>query len=620
MARQSFVVVLGLIPFFLLCGVATADETHNPYDIMDKNFVASGGLDKLKGVTSLYFEGTFTLSTLSGSFKNWMVLPDKNRVELDLTVFKQTTGDNGTVAWEMDGNGKVMISKDENVLIRREITARLNRYEHTDRSSEVFSLEYIGRDKMYDVDCHMVRTTNSLNSDTLITYYNSKSYLIERTTQITPDGITHTRPTDYRDIDGLLYPFRLEITELPTEQFYTIQFDSGAVNLSYDASLFDPPTEDADDFRFANGDRSENIPFSYIEDHIALPVLINGRERVWLLDTGADMSVIDSAYASEIGLKQEGNMTGSGVANAVEFSFVKLPPYSVGGVTMEGQTVVSAGFVAPFCHKLFGEDMVGILGYDFLSRFVTKIDYAKRLISFYRPDRFTYTGSGQVVDAPLKGNSFAMPMTVDGIYSGSWNFDCGAGGSSFHYPFAEANNLLEKKGYERKGFGAGGSTQSKNALFEKVNIGGYEVNNIVLRMPLEPGRGAFSGGELIGNLGNDILQNFVVWIDYERQQIILEPGNDFGKIFPSDRSGLQIALTKGNEYEVIYVIPGTQAEASGFKEADIVLAINDIEISYFASLSVMRNLFKLDGEVSYRIRIKRGENNILLELKLKNLL
>lgn len=52
-----------------------ADETINPYDIQDRNFAALGGLDKLKSVTSQYFEGVFTLASLSGSFKSWNVLP-----------------------------------------------------------------------------------------------------------------------------------------------------------------------------------------------------------------------------------------------------------------------------------------------------------------------------------------------------------------------------------------------------------------------------------------------------------------------------------------------------------------------------------------------------------------
>lgn len=623
--RQMIVFVCGLLFLSTLISPAIADEALDPYEILEKYHTASGGLDKLKSVTSQYFEGSFTLATLTGTFKNWTVLPDKNRVELDLTVFKQTTGDNGEQPWEMDGNGKVMIIKDAAALIRRGITLRRNRYEHVDRSSKYFSLSYLGTDIINDITCHLVRTVNSLNSDTLLEYFSSENYLVKKNVMITPDGQTHSIFSDYRAVDGIMYPFHIEITELPTEQAYTIQFESGEINMTYDASLFDPPVIDAEDFHFASGDRAEDIPFYYIEEHIILPVLINGREKLWILDTGADMSVIDSAYAVELGLKQEGNMTGSGVSNSVEFSFVKTPPYSVGGVQLDSQMVASSGFVSPFCYKLFGEDMVGILGYDFLSRFVTKIDYAKRLISFYDPKSFKYSGSGSVIDAPLKGNSFAMPMTIDGKYSGSWNFDCGAGGSAFHYPYAEANDLLSKKGIERMGFGAGGSSQSMTVPFDKAEIGGFEIDGILVRIPMQKGKGAFAGGELIGNLGNDILRHFVVWIDYDRQQVILERGDDFGKKFPRDRSGLQVALTPEGEYEIIFVVPGSPAEISGFMVGDIILSMNNPNLSIgwdlvYESLTKLRDMFEVEGNVSYRIKVRRGDQLINLMLKLEDLL
>ena len=51
--------------------------------------------------------------------------------------------------------------------------------------------------------------------------------------------------------------------------------------------------------------------------------------------------------------------------------------------------------------RRMGLDVVGILGFDFLSRFVTKVDYANQLISFYDPDSFKYTGNGHNIDVHI---------------------------------------------------------------------------------------------------------------------------------------------------------------------------------------------------------------------------
>ncbi|MFC1800035.1 hypothetical protein ACFL2Z_03885, partial [Candidatus Eisenbacteria bacterium] len=67
-----------------------------------------------------------------------------------------------------------------------------------------------------------------------------------------------------------------------------------------------------------------------------------------------------------------------------------------------------------------GIDVPGILGYDFLSRFVTKVDYANELVSFYDPDSFTYTGNGQELDVHIKDSVFETSATLDGEHSGTW--------------------------------------------------------------------------------------------------------------------------------------------------------------------------------------------------------
>lgn len=68
-------------------------------------------------------------------------------------------------------------------------------------------------------------------------------------------------------------------------------------------------------------------------------------------------------------------------------------------------------------------DIVGILGFDFLSRFVTKIDYASKLVSFYDRDVFEYKGSGGDIDVHVKEDVFEVQTVLDGVRAGTGDVD-----------------------------------------------------------------------------------------------------------------------------------------------------------------------------------------------------
>jgi hypothetical protein len=346
-------------------------------------------------------------------------------------------------------------------------------------------------------------------------------------------------------------------------------------------------------------------------------VNINGKERLWCLDTGAGMTVIDSAFARSLGLELEGNIEGAGAGNPVNVQFTELPPYSLEGIKFDRQRAASINIDKLF-HKI-GLDVYGILGYDFLSRFVVKVDYAKELISFYDPDKFEYRGDGVILDAPLDGNIVTAPMTVDGRYSGQWRLDLGAGSINFHYPFAAENNLLDRSGVERIGLGAGGEGKEKTVRFESIEFAGYKIDHPLIDIPAGQGVGAFASAEYIGNIGNELLQHFVIYIDYKNQKMIVEKGDNFNHDFPQDKSGLQLFMSESDEYVVRYCAPGTPSEKAGFKEGDIVRKINDIDIEMFDDLTAVRELLKAADGTEYIFTVERDGKSKRIRLELQDL-
>jgi hypothetical protein len=265
--------------------------------------------------------------------------------------------------------------------------------------------------------------------------------------------------------------------------------------------------------------------------------------------------------------------------------------------------------------------VVGILGYDFLSRFVTRVDYANELLSFYHPSEFEYAGEGVVVDAPLRSNAFCVPATVDGEYNGLWMVDLGASGVSFHYPYALANGLVGREGVEAVGFGAGGRMALRASRYRVMEVAGHEVNDPRISAPIDGlGPGTFSEEELIGNMGNTLFRHFVLYLDYERQQMVFERGDDFNREFPVDRSGLQIWLQDDEQVEVLFVAPGTPADDAGFAEGDVIRSVNGIDVRHFAGIVSLRELLKAAEGTEYTFGLLRGDAPVDIKLRLRELM
>lgn len=610
-----------LFAILLLAAMVSAQMT-DPYAILLKNYDAIGGLDKLKARKTAYVEGSITIERtgLEGTFKQWSESPIKSRQEVDLTIIKQMSGDNGEFAWTVDQNGKVQILRDEITLKNRKLGLLEAEYDFLNRDSKNFTVTLEGIEPVEGHDCYKIKLANSINEDVTYNFYDVSTFMHRKSSVIGQDAKSHTTFSDYREVDGILMPFYQKTNLEPTGMVQTTAFTKIVSNIAIDPELFEPPGEDVEDFVFANGKSAEDIPFRFIENHVYLDVTVNGKTYLFVLDSGAGSTVLDRAFAKKLGLEIEGEMKGQGVGNLVDVSFATLPPYSLPGLEFTEQKVAVIDIGWLFFQSL-GLDVVGILGYDFLSRVVTRVDYANELLSFYHPDSFSFKGEGStIIEAPVaQSNMFSIPMTVDGVYEGKWNFDLGASGSSFHYPYAEKNEFLDRDGVERMSFGAGGSSLSRTVPFDSVTIVGHTFTQPLMSFPLQEGKGAFAGQSLIGNLGNDILRRFVIHMDYKKELLYFEIGDDYDREFPLDKSGMQLMYNQDTTMYVFFVADDTPAQKAGFMAGDVLVAVNDIDVKNLNGIIAMRALLRQEDETKLTFDILRDGEPKTLKLTLKDL-
>ena len=591
----------------------------DPYAIVQRYYKAAGGLAAARAELTSYYEGTVELegTGVSGTIKEWHVRPGRFRQEADLVVISQVAGDNGRFGWEVNTNGKVQEKRDERSLEERRLAALVEQFDHIDPKSKVFRLSFAGTESAFGAECYVVRRSNSLNSDTTLEYFRTSDFELLKTVEIGPDVRQTTTYSDYRLVGAVRHPFHMRVEMAPPGLAENIVLSRYDVNVAYADSLFEPPRADAADFRFQEGSRSENVPFRLVENHIYLPVTVNGELHNWVLDTGAGMSAIDSGFARELGLKLGGDLTAAGAGGTAGFAMTDVPGFSLPGIEFGPQKMMSLDLAGLFKRRL-GTDVAGILGYDFLSRFTTRIDFAKRLVSFYQSESLVYSGMGRVLDAPIVTNVPTVTMTVDGRFSGKWRFDIGAAGSAFNYPFAEANGLLDRPGPVIVGAGVGGAFRVRVARYDSVEIAGFTVPHPVFAVPLDADAGALGTGEYAGIVGNDILRHFVVYLDYADQRIILEKGQDFDREFPQDHSGLSLGFGEGSEPIIEYVTEGTPGADAGFLAGDVLLDVDGKSPAALGGVPDVRELLRGRPGTTLRLKVRRDGRELTLPLRLRD--
>jgi len=594
---------------------------RDPYVILDCHVAALGGWERLKAIRSRHAKGLLTIegAGLSGTVEDWESHPAKKRQEIDLQIFRQVSGDNGEAAWRTDPNGKLVLQKDPATLKERELQLRRAANEHLERGSKVFTVSYARLDTAGGRWCHVLKTANTINSVVSYDFYDTTSCRLVQTITQGPASESRTRPGDYREVDGVLVPFRVENLEMPSGQRTTVQLSAVELNVPVDPALFEPPAGQTRDFRFPPGLASVEVPFDFTELHIYIPLTIGGKTMPWVLDSGAGASVIEAEFAREIGLETQGKVVGQGISSTVDVAFATLPPFDLNGLAFEAQKVVAIALNDIF-RKTGGFEIGGILGYDFLSRLVTKVDYANERLTFFDPDSFRYAGPGVVLQTPLtRSNMLQVEIKVDERLGGPWNLDLGAGGLEFFYPYAEENGLLERPGIRRMGLGAGGGMMSTVARFEKLEFAGYTLDNVRIGIPRAKGTGVFASREITGNAGNELFRHFVLYLDYARGQVIVEKGADFDRDFPADRSGLGLMLDREGRLEAVTVSEGTPAAEAGIHEGDIVISVDGRSVKEAGGIIAVREMLRASPGTKRNLELEREGKRLEATVVLREL-
>lgn len=234
----------------------------------------------------------------------------------------------------------------------------------------------------------------------------------------------------------------------------------------------------------------------------------------WALDSGASECVIDRSAARKARLVTRGGRELSGTGKGkVHLDSIRSPvslelagkPLStcahfgaldLGGVAGNGARAIS-----------------GILGYEFFSRYIVRIDFANHLLTLYDPAKYRYVGNGDTLPLhfdrklpriDVRIRTARRPEVIRRLIVDTGSEDAVDDSTVRRTPNGPAITISTT--------GLGASYQAAIGTLDTVRIG----------------RSVFTGlpgvASDIGIVGNAIWSRFVCVFDYAHKRLILERG------------------------------------------------------------------------------------------------
>lgn len=380
---------------------------------------------------------------------------------------------------------------------------------------------------------------------------------------------------EWETVDGFRFPSRQVQTDAAGDIVTSIAWRSTSVDKPLADDLFATPAPERRVRLPAGAASSEWMPFEFYRDQrIYLPARVNGVETDGVLDSGAEMTVIDDDLARRAGLIGAGDLDAEGTAGVQAAQLATGVSLQIGGVSADNMSVVILDLDA-IGGKLLGRPIPLILGKEFFNDLIVDIDYPGRRIAFHDPDNWRYEGSGAVTPVtPLDGLR-AIEIRVEGKSPILAAFDTGqASALTLFERYAEREGLLNDRAVsDRLTGGVGGTATERVLSVSSVAIGDVMLRDVPVGVPVSA-EGAFDTDRHQANIGAGVFKRFRLIVDYPASRIILEgTPTSIAAPFEKDRSGVQIA-TGPKGLEVIHVAAGSPAEKAGIEAGAVIVAVD----------------------------------------------
>lgn len=313
------------------------------------------------------------------------------------------------------------------------------------------------------------------------------------------------------------------------------------------------------------------VPFELTPgNQLRFTMTVDGRPATAILDTGVSYSVLSRRFAERAALKVRPGGNATAIGGVVDIGWTPTATIAMGGLTRRGGGLTVATLPAIATGSADAVDL--LVGRDLTGGFAFDIDYAGRRFRLLPSGRLPFRG----FTAPLSisrdrlvyvseitlGAARLRPMVVDTGDGSSVTVTAG-GWANARLPGIRTTTAIS--------FGLAGAVTSTIGIVPTLRLGELTARNVEIRV--EPAGGFSDSIEAAGRIGSGFLQNYRVLLDPTAGRMILSPVPHADQPPVRSTSGLLVGVAR-DRLKVLHVMQGGPAQAAGWKEGDMICAID----------------------------------------------
>jgi hypothetical protein len=385
------------------------------------------------------------------------------------------------------------------------------------------------------------------------------------------------------------------------------------------------------DLLFPPGQQKVDIPFDYQNNFIIVSLVFNEVFPLrFIFDTGAENTILIQREITDllqVDYQKRFTIQGADLGSPLFAYLARGIHLRMGDLNAYDRSILVLEEDYFHFDQFSGIDIHGILGADFFRRFIVKINYQKQIITLQDPTSFKPPKGGRYLECPMELHRnkpyihVETLLTNDTLVNTKLLMDTGASIPLLLYTATHPDLRIPSKVIESNiGIGLGGIIYGYLGRIKSLKLDRFAYDEILTNFQELPPvvDTSFLHGRN-GIIGNQLLERFVILIDYIHEKLYLQPDPGYKNDFIFDRSGLILAASGDNlnKFTVFDLVHNGPAERAGILRGDEIRYINGLP-SRFYKLEDLNQKFRRKIGKKIRLVIYRNEVRIdkqfLLEL------
>jgi hypothetical protein len=221
------------------------------------------------------------------------------------------------------------------------------------------------------------------------------------------------------------------------------------------------------------------------------------------------------------------------MAGAFDVSSALIPELDVGSLQLRNVHAEAVPFVR---YGSDGKPIAGLLGYDFIANAVLHVDYERGTVEAIDPSSFVPPPGAKALDVHFDDRVPTVAASLEHVPAGAFILDTGADRSALFSSFLNAaGSRISDSGlgtsmraawpFVKDMGGVGGTVDYRPLQVSAFAFGGWTFPKWLFYVTQNAP--TFEIEDYDGLIGQDVLRNFDVYLDYPHSKIYLVPNDRF---------------------------------------------------------------------------------------------